>query len=159
MLIDAVAQNIPDGPSTKGLVEGIGPSSVLKGEETPVSLISWRSSKTDRVCHSSGVAETRAAIDGEDHLYATRYQWSELLGNVPKLDSPDEHVRKVVGCVITDSRNVYDKLQHTVLTPKGKESVQILKFSVSRTQWTHADSPFDGSMETLNLPTPLAVKI
>ena len=70
----------------------------------------------DRVCRSA-TCETRAIVDLEDELFALRYQWSEMLGNSAIENFPD-----VLGACVTDSKRLYDKMQHTVITPKGKES-------------------------------------
>lgn len=42
------------------------------------SFFFWTASKISRVCRSSASAETRAAVDGEDQMYATRFQLSEF---------------------------------------------------------------------------------
>ena len=36
-------------------------------------------------------------------------------------NSPDEMARLVLGACVTGSKGLYDKVQHTVITPKGKE--------------------------------------
>ena len=60
-------------------------------------------------------------VDLEDELFALRYQWSEMLGNSAEENSPDEMAQLVLGACVTDSKGLYDKMQHTVITPKGKE--------------------------------------
>ena len=66
-------------------------------------------------------AEAQAAVNGEDSLYYARYQWSELeFGDVDPR-AAQEVVPRVPGCLITDSRNVYDKLNTEVLIVKGAE--------------------------------------
>ena len=60
-------------------------------------------------------------VDLEDELFALRYQWSEMLGNSAEENSPDEMAQLVPGACVTDSKGLYDKMQHTVITPKGKE--------------------------------------
>ena len=54
---DAAESNRPDGSSTKGVVLGMAPECLLEGAETDVTVISWKSSKIDRACRSSGAAE------------------------------------------------------------------------------------------------------
>ena len=44
----------------------------LQGEESLMSVISWRSSRIDWVCRSATCAETRATVDLEDELFALR---------------------------------------------------------------------------------------
>ena len=65
-------------------------------------------------------AETRATVDLEDEL-ALRHQWSEMMGNTALEDSPDEMARQVPGACVTDNKGLYDEMQHTVITPRGKE--------------------------------------
>ena len=36
-------------------------------------------------------------------------------------NSPDERARLVPGACVTDSKGLHDKMQHTVITPKGTE--------------------------------------
>ncbi|CAE7275475.1 unnamed protein product [Symbiodinium sp. CCMP2456] len=88
------------------------------GRITPVA---WHSSKVERICRSPGAAEAQAAVNGEDTLFFSRYQWGELeFGDVDSRDA-ERTVNQVVGCLVTDSRNVYDKLNTEVLTIKGAE--------------------------------------
>ena len=119
--VDAANQNRVKGGSTQGILVGVAPVSLAKGEVTDVSPISWQSSKIDRSCRSPGAAEVQAATNGDDALYYARYQWSEMLyGNV-NVREPEETVKKTPGYLITDSRNVYDKLITEVLVIKGAE--------------------------------------
>ncbi|OLP88416.1 Copia protein [Symbiodinium microadriaticum] len=75
----------------------------------------------DRVCRSPGAAETAAAVNGEDMLYYVRYQWSEMIYGKVDLRHPNKTVSKVPGYVITDSRNVYDKLATAMFSVNGAE--------------------------------------
>ena len=86
-----------------------------------MSVISWKSGRIDRVCRSATCAETRAIVDLEGELSALQYQWSEMLGNSAMENSPDEVARPVPGACVTDSKGHYFEMQHTVITPKGKE--------------------------------------
>ena len=118
---DAALQNRIDGESTKGLLFTFSSVKALQREESLMSVISWKSGRIDRVCRSATCAETRAIVDLEDELFALQYQWSEMLGNSAMENSPDEMARPVPGACVTDSKGLYDKMQHTVITPKGKE--------------------------------------
>ena len=77
---DAALQNRIDGGSTKGLLFTFSPVKALQGEESLMSVISWRSGRIDRVSRSATCAETRAIVDLEDELFALRYQWFEMFG-------------------------------------------------------------------------------
>ena len=116
---DAALQNRIDGGSTKGLLFTFSSVKALQGEESLMSVISWRSGRMDRVCRGATCAETRAIVDLEDGLFAIRYQWSEMLGNSSMEKSPDEMARLVPGACVTDSKGLHDKMQHTVITPRG----------------------------------------
>ena len=82
-----------------------------------MSVISWRSGRIDRVCRSATCAEIRAIVVLEDELFCAAIS----MGTSALEDSPDEMARLVPGACVTDSKGFYDKMQHTVITPKGKE--------------------------------------
>ena len=153
--VDASSQNRVCGGSTEGLFLGLGPLSLLRGEVCPITPVIWHSHKIERVCRSPGAAETQAAVNGEDHLYYARYQWSEMLHGPADTKAPDNTVRKVPGCVISDSRNVYDKLQTEVVTIKGAEkrsNIELLslKEAQHRTQvqvrWVHSEAQLGNAL-------------
>ena len=153
--VDAASQSRKGGGSTQGIVIGMAPTSLLEGEVCGVSLMSWHSSKIDRVCRSPGASEALAAINGEDNLYYARYQWSELLHGCHDLRRPDEAVLKIPGCLVTDSRNVYDKMSSEVIVVKGAEkrtSIELLglKEAQRRTnvviRWVHSEAQLANSL-------------
>ena len=147
--VDAGSQNRVNGGSTQGIFVGIGPMSLQEGELGQISPISWHSSKIDRACRSPGAAEAQAAVNGEDCLFFARYQWSEIeKGNVDPRDAVAS-VKKTPGCLITDSRNVYDKLREEVLTIKGAEkrtSIELIGLKESQfstglqLRWVHSEA-------------------
>ena len=49
-------------------------------------------------------------------MYSLRFQRAEFLGHHGNEWSPDETVNKVPGALVSDSRNLYDRLSSTVLT-------------------------------------------
>ena len=67
----------------KGLLFTCSSVKAWQGEESVMSVISWRSGRIDRLCRSATCAETRASVDLEDELFALRYQWSEMSGTTP----------------------------------------------------------------------------
>ena len=119
--VDAGNCNRSDGGSTQGIFVGMTTKGIMDGQVCDVSPMAWHSQKIDRTCRSPGAAEAQAAINGEDALYYARFQWSELLHGHEDRHQPDTTVKKVDGCVVTDSRNVYDKLETEVLVIKGAE--------------------------------------
>ncbi|CAK0895531.1 unnamed protein product, partial [Prorocentrum cordatum] len=118
---DSSEANRPDGKSTKGLVAGLAPLKILKGDEADVSLISCKPGKIDRGCRSSVACETRSAVDAEDELFGIKLQWLEILGNNIDWRSPEGVLRRPPPAVVVDSKGLYDKLQTTVYTFRGKE--------------------------------------
>ena len=118
---DASNQNRRDGSSTGGIFIGAAHKSMAEGCLCEVSPMFWSSSKLRRVCRSPGSAEARAVIDGEDVLYLLRYQWGELQGLRHDLRDPDATVQSIPGIVVTDSRNVYDRMQQPYISPTGEE--------------------------------------
>eukprot|EP00959_Pyramimonas_sp_CCMP1952_P421082 8820819-Pyramimonas_sp.AAC.1 len=50
---DSSEANRPDGKSTKGLVTEMAPLRIMQGDESDVSMISWKSGKIHRECRSS----------------------------------------------------------------------------------------------------------
>ena len=119
--VDAASQNRIDGGSTQGILIGASGQGLQQGDVAAISPISWHSTRIDRVCRSPGAAETAAAVNGEDMLYYVRYQWSEMIYGKVDLRHPNKTVSKVPGYVITDSRNVYDKLATAMFSVNGAE--------------------------------------
>ncbi|OLP87051.1 Retrovirus-related Pol polyprotein from transposon TNT 1-94 [Symbiodinium microadriaticum] len=70
--VDAADGHRPDGGSTKGIVIGWAPRRLLDGALVRISPLFWQSAKIQRTCRSSGAAETHAAVDADDELYAVR---------------------------------------------------------------------------------------
>ena len=99
--------------------------------------MAWHSSRIDRTCRSPGTAEAQAAVNGEDALFFARYQWSELeYGNVDPRDAVSS-VNKITGCLVTDSRNVFDKLKTEVIVIKGAEKRTSIEL---RVRWVHSEA-------------------
>lgn len=118
---DAAGQNRRDGSSTQGIFVGIAPMTLLSGHVEKVTPIAWHASKIDRVCRSPGAAEAVSVVNGEDYLFHIRYQLGELFEKQPNVFDVDSTVNLFPGVLISDSRNVYDKLQTEELSIKGAE--------------------------------------
>ena len=153
--VDAAQGNRADGGSTQGIFIGMSTNDLLKGKIEGVSPLAWTSQKIDRACRSPGASESQAAVNGEDALYAARFQWSELLYGKPNLHHPDDLAKLRGGCVVTDSRNVYDKLETEVLVIKGAEkrtSIELLAIKESQTntgvelRWVHSEAQLANSL-------------
>ena len=152
---DAAGQNRRDGSSTQGVFVGLGPTSLSQGEVSKVIPIAWHSNKIERPCRSPGAAESHAAIAGEDYMYHARFQWSEMHSTEVDIFDSDSLVRKIPGCLISDSRNVYDKLQTSELTIRGAErktdlNLLCLKHAQRVTnlelRWVHSEAQLGNSL-------------
>ena len=157
--VDAANENRHDGGSTQGIFIGLAPIGMLQGELGQVTPVAWHSHRIDRVCRSPGAAETQAAVNGEDQMYFARYQWAEILHGGIDTKDPDATVTKVPGCVVSDSRNVYDKLQTEVLTIKGAEkkaNIELLSLKEAQIRtkvvirWVHSEAQLGNSWTKKN---------
>ncbi|CAE7675497.1 GIP [Symbiodinium sp. CCMP2592] len=147
--VDAANKNRAREGSTQGVFIGASSKQLLQGAVCAVSPMSWSSTKIDRSCRSPGSAETQAAVNGEDSLFYMRYQWAEMQFGKVNLQAPSETVKLVDGCLITDSRNVYDKLSTEVLTVQGAEkkaNLELLSVKESqmstnlKVRWVHSEA-------------------
>ena len=93
-----------DGVSTKGLFVVRCSQRALQGEEAVISVISWRTGRTDRVCRTTKCAEPRATVNLEDELFSMRCQWCELMEKTAFENAPDAMARLVPGACVTDSK-------------------------------------------------------
>ncbi|CAE6915033.1 unnamed protein product [Symbiodinium sp. CCMP2592] len=110
----------------KMLIHGFTP-------DTPLGIYAW----------------VDAAVNGEDSLYFARYQWSEMLHGEVDVRQPNDAVSRVPGYLITDSRNVYDKLTTEVLVIKGaekKSNIELLSVKEAQmstgihVRWVHSEA-------------------
>ena len=155
---DAAWANRPDNTSsTEGIVLGLAPRKLRDGDLAPVTLLGWHSAKIDRVCRSPACAETHAVVDAEDELFHLRYMWSELHHPITKLSqlSEDKVAGLTTGIVVTDSKNLYDKLNKDTPVIKGAErradiEALSLKESSQRSgmmlRWVHSDAQLGNSL-------------
>ena len=153
--VDAASQNRVDGGSTQGILVGAASSELLAGEVSNISMISWQSSKIDRTCRSPGAAEAQAAVNGDDALFYARYQWHEIIHGAVDVRHPERSVKKIGGTLITDSRNVYDKLNTEVLVVKGAEkraNLELISLKESQQstnlgiRWVHSEAQLANSL-------------
>ena len=161
---DATDSHRPDGGSTKGVFIGWMDQTLMEGDLTCISPMFWQSAKIQRTCRSSGAAETHAAIDAEDELYAWRFQVFEFLGGQVSVWRCNDAVMAVDGVLISDSTNLYDRLHQTVLTLKGAEKrtdteTLCLKESMEATnlkvRWVNGDSQLANSLTKAREPDQL----
>ena len=159
--VDAAHANRPDLSSTKGIFIGCTSSKLLDGDLDVVNPIFWCSSKITRVCRSSASAETRAAVDGEDMMYSVRFQLSEFQGHQANPWSPDETVNHTPGVLISDSKNLFDRLSQTMLTLKGAERRSDIEslclkesmfFNNTSLRWVNGDSQLGNSLTKSDEP-------
>ena len=152
---DAAGQNRRDGGSTQGIFIGLGPMSLSQGQVEKVTPIGWLASKLDRVARSPGAAEAKATVSGEDMLFHARYQYGEFLVESPNIFDVDSTANVVPGCVISDSRNVFDKLNTEELSTKGAErrtDIELLCIKSSQrnngleVRWVHSEAQLSNAL-------------
>ena len=107
---DAAVGNRPDFGSTGGYLVCATTPATLKGETAPVTPVSWRSGRLQRVARSSLAAETQAASEAEEELMMVRLQWREMLGYEVDLKRPGKDILKVPAALVTDAKSLYDVL-------------------------------------------------
>ena len=119
---DAAWANRPNGKdSTEGIFIGMTNDRLLQGQEADVSPIYWRSGRIERTCRSPACAETIASLDGEDDLLYLRVLWHELTGGFLDPRNPNKAAAQVTGLLVTDARNLFDKMQRATVCIKGAE--------------------------------------
>ena len=159
MWADAAGQNRRDGSSTQGLFLGMAPTSLLDGHMEKVSPIIWHVNKIDRVVRSPGAAEAVAVVNGEDVLFHARHQWGEMFGPGTNVFDVNEAVNRTLGSVISDSRNVYDRLQTEELSTQGAErrtglELMSLKYAQKRNhviiRWVHSEAQLGNALTKAN---------
>ena len=155
---DAAWANRPDNiASTEGIVLGMAPKALRQGSLTNVSLLSWKSGKIERKCRSPACAEVHAVVNAEDELYHMRYLWSEM--HFPRSVLNTLTAAKIValspGIVVTDSKNLYDRLDKDTPTIKGEEkraTIEALALkdsseeSGTELRWVHSDAQLGNSL-------------
>ena len=84
-----------------------------------------------------------------------RYQWSEMLHGNIRVREPEATVRQTRGCLISDSRNVFDKVKTEVLTIKGAEkrsNIELIALKAAQQQtnlevrWVHSEAQLSNSL-------------
>ena len=147
--VDASLQNRDDGKSTQGMVVGITDKRIFAGAMSRVNLVHWGSTKIERMCRSPPSAECRAAVNGEDQLYMIRLQLFEMQGGQSVQEKAESQAAEIAGVVITDSKNVFDRLRDTIFVLKGAEkriSVELLALKEAQVankvaiRWVHSDA-------------------
>ena len=94
-------------------------------------------------------------MDAEDELFGIKLQWLEILGNPIDWREPEAIMSKLPGAVVVDAKGLYDKLQTTVYTFRGKEKrtdveAMTLKEGTQASNnwmiWVHGDAQLANSL-------------
>ena len=153
--VDAACQNRPSGDSTQGIFIGLAPKRLSEGTVEKINPVAWHASRIDRVVRSPGAAEAKALVSGEDYLFHARYQLGELLEETTDVFDVDRTANRVHGCLISDSRNVYDKLQTSELSTKGAErrtDIELLciksaqRYNNVEVRWVHSEAQLSNAL-------------
>ena len=150
---DAAGQNRKDGSSTQGLFLGLAPVTLLEGKMEKVTPIGWHATKIDRVVRSPGAAEAASVVNGEDLLYHARHH--EITIQSTDVFNINDTVNKVAGTVISDSRNVYDKLQTEEFSTQGAErrtNLELMcvkhaqRHNMVQLRWVHSEAQLGNAL-------------
>ena len=157
--VDAAGQNRSKGGSTQGIFIGMAPKGLLEGNIECVTPIAWHSNKIERTVRSPGAAEAAATVNGEDLLFHARYQYGEMVETETDVFDVDKTANQVTGVLISDSRNVYDKLQTEELSVKGAErrtDIEMLCLKSAQRnngvllRWVHSEAQLGNSLTKEN---------
>ena len=107
---DASQHNRPCGGSTGGYVTGFTNQTILRGCESKVSLIDWRSWKLDRPAKGSNSAEGQAIYETEDRGWKNRLFWAIINGEILTRKNADELASQIESLLVMDSRGCYDAI-------------------------------------------------
>ncbi|CAL1160364.1 unnamed protein product [Cladocopium goreaui] len=111
------------------------------------------------ICRSPGAAEAAAANNREDLLFFARFQLAEMMGARVNVRDINSVVNQINGCLVTDSRNVYDKLETEVLSVKGAEKrtdLELLSLKSAQIRnaveirWVHSEAQLSNGLTKSN---------
>jgi hypothetical protein len=114
-MADQADANRPQGGSTGGLLTCLGGPEQLHGEAGRLNPIAWRTWKLKRKAISTNDGEMQATLEGEDHLFRTRWMWCQLNGCCA-IEEPNillkanDLVKYVPGILATDSKGAFDAI-------------------------------------------------
>lgn len=94
---------------------------MYQGLETNIIPVYWRSGKIERTCRSPACAETIVSLNGEDDLTYLRILWAEMRRLPVQSLSVDTASQQTPGYLITDSRNLFDRIIRATPVIKGAE--------------------------------------
>ena len=109
----------------------------------------------ERTCRSLPAAGVSATVNTEDEVTYVRFLLAELSGWKPGLRNPWAQVRRIPGCLITDSKNLYDRLRCPEKLMGGKEFRTGLELLALRdgieacecpVRWAHSDAMLANSL-------------
>ena len=159
---DAALANRPDLSSTGGFLVAACSPDILKGERSPLTFISWKSTKLQRKARSSLSAEAQALAEAEQEMMFVRLAWAELCGIEIDMKSPYDSIKRIPGVLVVDAKSVYDILKKRTLNSAALglrdkhvsleilcllEAVERLK---TETRWVHSEAQLaDGLTKVL----------
>ena len=159
---DAALANRPDLSSTGGFLVAASNPDILQGERSPVTFMSWKSTKLQRKARSSLSAEAQALAEAEQELMFVRFAWAELCGIPVDMKNPTEAISQIKGVLIVDAKSVYDIMKKRTLNSAALglrdkhvsleilcllEAVERLK---TETRWVHSEAQLaDGLTKVL----------
>ena len=88
-------------------------------------------------------------------MFLVRFQMSEFAGHFANIWNPDETVMKTPGVLISDSKNLFDRLSQTMVTLQGAEKrsdieslclKEAILHSDVKIRWVNGDSQLSNSL-------------
>ena len=141
--VDASQHNRADKSSTVGVISALAPADVLEGTERQFAILQWKSGKCPRQALGSNGAEVQAVTIGEDQNFQLRSLVSEILGSLPQRGRLPEHVKKVKGAIVMDSRGIYDASTRNLSALHGlRDSRSGYELTLAVNQAKRADAAF-----------------
>ena len=119
---DASPNNRPRGYSTGGQLTLLVDETFRAGMESPSNVVGWRSFKLPRKVLGSNGGEAQVFSFAEETLWLCRLAWAEVHGLPLVRFRLHDAVRQVSGCIISDSRGIYDAARKSESPQKGLRS-------------------------------------
>ena len=150
-----------DGRSQGAMLVGFVSEAFMRGEWGRVSVASFGSRKLPRVARSSLAMECQAMVLGQEESEYLRASWSWLhRADQPSYNEYASLAARTPGCVVTDSKGLYDSLARSTSSALGlndrRTAIEALALrqSMNETQttvrWVHSEAMVCDSMTKVN---------
>ena len=146
---DAAWASRHDGHSQGGFMLCAVDQTMLEGQESKCSIISWGSKKLPRVARSSASAEVQGMSEALEELEYVRFAWGELNHGLPNSGSDYcKLINLTRACTISDCKVLYDSLNGNSSAGCGmaekRSAIEVLALrqritqSQTEVRWVHS---------------------